>query len=71
MTFDRLAVPSKRDFSRSPAGMVALIIDHAELSGSYAVDFLLRMDDVSAVVSPFYRGRMVLRRMPYFEADLA
>ena len=36
----------KSDLARTIAAVMTLVIDDAELAGSYAVDLLLAMDDI-------------------------
>lgn len=50
--------------------MMILIIHHAELSGSHAVDRLFRMYHPSAIFEFFDSGWMILRRMANLERYL-
>ena len=49
--------------------MMGLVIDYTELTGSYAVDLLLAMDDVGIGTCRLYRRLMPLGSMAYLKGD--
>ena len=59
-----------RNLARTIAAMMVLIIHHAELAGSHAMDSLLRMNHPSAIFEFFDSSRMILRRMANLERYL-
>ena len=49
--------------------MVGLVIDNAELTGGYSVDFFLAMDDIGIISCGFHRRLMPFGSVAYLEGD--
>ena len=50
---------------------MVLIVDHAELSWGYTVDFVLGVDDALILACPFKCGRMILWSVANLECHLS
>ena len=48
---------------------MGLVIDYTELTGSYAVDLLLAMDDIGIISCGLHRCLMPLGSVAYLEGD--
>ena len=49
--------------------MMGLVIDYTELTGSYAVDLLLAMDDIGIISCGLHRCLMPFGSVTYLEGD--
>ena len=49
------------NLTRAKTAVVLFVVDHAELSGSHTMDFLIGMDDVATFASMLHRAGEILR----------
>ena len=49
--------------------MMGLVIDYTELTGGYAMDFLLAMDDIGIISCGLHRSLMPFGSVAYLEGD--
>ena len=49
--------------------MMGLVIDYTELTGGYAMDFLLAMDDIGIISCGLHRSLVPFGSVAYLEGD--